>query len=107
MKTNGEELSDEEVSLLTRMVMEPRPLLPTVPLEELRAQADSAALLSREPCPYCGDTRPARPEWDNDPFEPDRPIWHAECQFCGAHGPASDSAVDAVRRWNGRGSLAA
>lgn len=87
---------------LHQMVMEDRPTVPTVPLEQLRAQADAAVKLVRARCPFCGDERPALPEWSNDPFEPDNPLWHAECQGCGAHGPVASSAEDAAVKWNGR-----
>jgi Lar family restriction alleviation protein len=91
-----------DYSKLHKMVMTPRPTVPTVPLEQLKAQAENAVALVRERCPFCGDTRPALPEWDNDPFEPDNPLWHAECQGCGAHGPVTSSAQDAAVKWNVR-----
>src|SRR5688500_13828337 len=98
----AKKLTPENLELLKEWVMEPRPTVPSIPPEVLHAQAAAAALLIRRPGPHCGDTRPARAVWSNDPFEPDSPLWQAECQRCGARGPVGVSAEDAVRQWDAR-----
>ena len=98
----AKEITDEQVALLAESARHAASTVCTVPIEQLKAQAEAGRLLVRVGCPFCGDTRPALLEWDHDPFEPDNPLWHAECQCCGAHGPVASSAEDAAVRWNNR-----
>jgi hypothetical protein len=86
---------------LAAMVAEPRPTEPSVPLDELVRQRESAAPSVRADCPFCGDARPALLEWEHDTFQPEDPLWHAECRGCGAHGPVTSGAEDAAAKWNG------
>lgn len=102
-------MSKDRGEKLRMFVMEPERFVGDIPEadpKQLRAQADAAAALVRAPCPFCGDTRPALPEWERDPFEPDRPMWYANCQRCGAQGPVTASAEDAAAKWNARAQAA-
>ncbi len=54
--------------------------------------------LTKEPCPFCRSR-----QLSVEPYSTGKkPIFHVNCEKCGAAGPAGSSESDAVRLWNRR-----